>query len=95
MYGIIQHNYSLLRSIFSYTKYQNKNGIKNMLISSLKEKKAKAKFNFDIFIYIYIYMCVCVCVCVCVHIYMYIYIYIYIFHSHGILHKLLINLNCF
>ena len=89
MYGIIQHNYSLLRSIFSYTKYQNKNGIKKMLISSLKEKKAKAKFNFDIFIYIYM----CVCVCVCVHIYMY--IYIYIFHSHGILHKLLINLNCF
>ena len=79
MYGIIQHNYSLLRSIFSYTKYQNKNGIKNMLISSLKEKKAKAKFNFDI------YICVCVCVCVCT--YIRVCIYIYIFHSHGMLHK--------
>ena len=56
MYGIVQHNYSLLHLISSYIKYLNKNGIKNKLISSVKKKSkqfnlygklTKAKFNFD------------------------------------------------
>ena len=43
MHGIVQLNYSLLRSISSYTKYLNINNIKNILIS-LEKKKSK-QFN--------------------------------------------------
>ena len=60
-YMISIHNYSLLGSIFSHTKYLNKNSIKNILISSGKKKKkqwkskqfnlyeklTKSKSNFD------------------------------------------------
>ena len=44
MHGIVQLNYSLLRSISSHAKYLNRNSIKNMLISLEKKKKSK-QFN--------------------------------------------------
>ena len=83
MYGIIYYNYSLLRLWSSQTKYLNRNGIKNIFISSKKKKKkkqkskqfnlyeklTKTKFNFDSNPIFYK-----------LWFYIYIYIYIYIYY---------------